>query len=869
MATNPITTEDLTISFSELLKIPVGDRVQAAMLSPDYQNALLNALTPIQMAKAFPDYYRRELPDISNFILGNRYLDDKGAAAFDQKGGGDYGEDKPLYDGKSKTPPPPKTVVDTILESARIYETTGQTGVTSAIKDTDEDKIMSTADVSLSPQERALLDTLAIGNPNETGHWESPSYNTIVGGKKFESFADHPGIFGLGNSSAAGRYQFTKTTWDLVVDKYNKENPDNPIKDFSPLNQDRAALWLAKDDYKRRTGGRDLMEDLNSPPENFGELIKAGLGGIGTNTTWEILQKRNAFEIEKAFNENLARNTEYAKQEVEAAAKAEAKEDTKISDELRDILKLDSTAEKYFISDNPETGKKLQKALDDGTITKDKLKSLVSRSAGNVENIVGSDLLKMPVGGSMSGKSIFDGTDVPYSGGAPGSRSFGGPREGGAKRHTGVDIPGQVGDPVLAVQDGTIRQIYKSSSGYGYVMDVEYPDGTIHRMAHLGTDIGGENSAFAKKPDGTEYKAGDKITAGTTIAYLGESGNAGYEFPHVHYEVIKKDYYENSKGRPPGREASMESLEAGRIDPRDWYKQQYENFVKSAGSSVEVAVPTATAVPTETAVSETTSQRLFIGDSIAEGMKDAAKGEGNTQVGRKPHEVLSEMERMGADYFKGKEVILSTGLSNNTQDLDSVKKQMEFLKTAGAKVKIAGMSNSREDLAPGNQQLQQLSSEYGYDFMGGYEAGKDKVHPTNYGDYLALATPKEEVPAYQYGGKPETQDDENLSVYDDTGNLRFKMNSGEGIYVKPEANEYADNKIDELSNRLDEVSNSFSANQPQQNRPKSDARHPWADKVVAADRPRSPSADRANRRTKFLNEGWRAGGWGSPNSITS
>ena len=865
MATNPITTEDLTISFSELLKIPVGDRVQAAMLSPDYQNALINSLTPIQMAKAFPDYYRRDLPDISNFVLGNRYLDDKGAAAFNQKGGGDYGEDKPLYDGKRKTSPPPKTVVDTILESAKIYQATGKTGVTSAIKNVNEKKIMSTADVSLSPQERALLDTLAIGNPNETGYWESPSYNTIVGGKEFESFADHPGIFGLGNSSAAGRYQFVGKTWKLVVDKYNKENPDNPITDFSPLNQDRAALWLAKSDYKRRTGGRDLMEDLNNPPENFGELIKTGLGGIGTNTTWEILQKRNAFEIENAFNENLKRNAEYAKQEVEAAAKQDTGIKVTVTPEVSEILSSNPETKKYFLEDNPDVGIKLQEQINAGILSIDDLKIKVKSNTQTIDKLIQTTQEISIDDDVMLGKKPFiEGNDfaVPIYTNAQGGKRFDENLEGLTPQ---------------AIERLKQQAIAAKAAG---LTKLEISGAQTHE-GHASHGAGTETDLIGYNEDGTLWTADQRATTALGAIQLGGANRAGFygsgRVLHTGMagEVEQGPKIEAAWG-PSGKTAGVS---IGEFNPG--LERELAAYLKGQGpmpqsealnlhlQKMQEAKLAEQNKTTATAVPETTSQRLFIGDSIAEGMKDAAKGEGNTQVGRKPSEVLSEMERMGADYFKGKEVVLSTGLSNNTQDLDSVKKQMEFLKNAGAKVKIAGMSNSREDLAPGNQQLQQLSSEYGYDFMGGYEAGEDKVHPTNYGDYLALATPKEEVPTYQYGGKPETQDDENLSVYDDTGSLRFKMNSGEGIYVKPEANEYADSKIDELSNRLDDVSNSFNANQPQQNRPKSDARHPWANKVIAADRPRSPSADRANRRTKFLNEGWRAGGWGSPNSITS
>jgi murein DD-endopeptidase MepM/ murein hydrolase activator NlpD len=198
--------------------------------------------------------------------------------------------------------------------------------------------------------------------------------------------------------------------------------------------------------------------------------------------------------------------------------------------------------------------------------------------------LISSGGIMNPVGGSQEGTSILDPRAVPRSGGAPNSRSFGGPREGGAKRHTGVDLPGQVGDPVRVPANGTIRQIYQSGGpgkGYGYVMDVEFPDGTIHRYAHLGTDQGGAQSAFATGPDGKPLKVGDKVQSGQTIGFVGESGNAGYEFPHVHMEVIKKDYYEATGGRPPGREEDMQSLTEGRIDPFDWYKQQEERLIKA------------------------------------------------------------------------------------------------------------------------------------------------------------------------------------------------------------------------------------------------------------------------------------------------
>jgi murein DD-endopeptidase MepM/ murein hydrolase activator NlpD len=162
----------------------------------------------------------------------------------------------------------------------------------------------------------------------------------------------------------------------------------------------------------------------------------------------------------------------------------------------------------------------------------------------------------------VEGRDLNDPGSVPYDGGSRNSRSFGGNRSG--KLHTGVDIPGAVGDPIYATKDGVIRRAEMSPSGYGWTVDVEYADGTVHRNAHM-DHIG----------DG--IKVGSKVKAGQSLGAVGTSGNADAGFPHNHYEVIKKDYYDQHKGRPPGRASSEEELHAGRVDPRQYYASQHSD----------------------------------------------------------------------------------------------------------------------------------------------------------------------------------------------------------------------------------------------------------------------------------------------------
>lgn len=114
-----------------------------------------------------------------------------------------------------------------------------------------------TASTDLPVEARAFLDTIA--GPESRG-----AYNVRWGGPQgpqtFDSFAAHPGIMApgpQGPSSAAGRYQFVRSTWDPLAQRYG-------ARDFSPQTQDRVAWSWAQDEYRNSTG-RDLLADLRDP----------------------------------------------------------------------------------------------------------------------------------------------------------------------------------------------------------------------------------------------------------------------------------------------------------------------------------------------------------------------------------------------------------------------------------------------------------------------------------------------------------------------------------------------------------------------------------------------------------------------------
>ena len=142
----------------------------------------------------------------------------------------------------------------------------------------------------LNPTARAFLN--GVSGPESAG-----KYNvryTPNGGATFNSYDTHPGIFEkgpAGPSSAAGRYQITKTTWDNLPASAKGDGT------FSPANQDRAAWFLAQRDYKSNTG-RDLTTDLSAGKLND---VAKGLG-----STWAGL-KDNPQSFVRNYNSSIQR----------------------------------------------------------------------------------------------------------------------------------------------------------------------------------------------------------------------------------------------------------------------------------------------------------------------------------------------------------------------------------------------------------------------------------------------------------------------------------------------------------------------------------------------------------------------------------
>lgn len=133
--------------------------------------------------------------------------------------------------------------------------------------------------MSIPQNYAAFLDALAWCEGTDNGRQPTKcrGYDVIVGGGLFTDFSKHPGqrvwlpaykIY----SSAAGRYQFLRATWDTLQKRLK-------LPDFSPASQDAACLeLLRKCGALKRLDEGDLRGALQAARKIWASLPGAGYG---------------------------------------------------------------------------------------------------------------------------------------------------------------------------------------------------------------------------------------------------------------------------------------------------------------------------------------------------------------------------------------------------------------------------------------------------------------------------------------------------------------------------------------------------------------------------------------------------------------
>ena len=139
-------------------------------------------------------------------------------------------------------------------------------------------------------------------------------------------------------------------------------------------------------------------------------------------------------------------------------------------------------------------------------------------------------------------EQVFREIVFPVVGSSAFSQGFGACRDGCTRDHKGIDIltKGWKGVPVVAAHDGVVTATYSKSQMSGCALEIDADDGWSTVYIHLNTDVPGTDvegaPCFAPGID-----VGSRVSAGTLIGWVGDSGNAEDTVPNLHFEIRNPD----------------------------------------------------------------------------------------------------------------------------------------------------------------------------------------------------------------------------------------------------------------------------------------------------------------------------------------
>lgn len=88
------------------------------------------------------------------------------------------------------------------------------------------------------------------------------------------------------------------------------------------------------------------------------------------------------------------------------------------------------------------------------------------------------------------------------------------------RMHRGIDIAGPIGTPIVAAAPGVVSYAGWNDGGYGNLVEIEHPDGSLTLYAHN---------------DRILVNEGQKVAQGDQIAEMGTTGRS--TGPHLHFEI--------------------------------------------------------------------------------------------------------------------------------------------------------------------------------------------------------------------------------------------------------------------------------------------------------------------------------------------
>lgn len=140
-----------------------------------------------------------------------------------------------------------------------------------------------------------------------------------------------------------------------------------------------------------------------------------------------------------------------------------------------------------------------------------------------------------PLGEALRARRLM----VPVDGVEPSEvpDTFWATRDGGARTHRASDIMAPEGTAVLSADDGHVFKISQNRLGGLTIYATDSSQQFMYYYAHL--------RAYR---DG--LREGMRVKRGTLLGYVGHTGNASANAPHLHFQVMECDLKRYWDGRP-------------------------------------------------------------------------------------------------------------------------------------------------------------------------------------------------------------------------------------------------------------------------------------------------------------------------------
>ena len=97
---------------------------------------------------------------------------------------------------------------------------------------------------------------------------------------------------------------------------------------------------------------------------------------------------------------------------------------------------------------------------------------------------------------------------------------------GGTRRHEAIDVLAPRNTPVLAVEDGKIAKLFYSDAGGITIYQFDPTERYVYYYAHL--------ERYAD-----DLREGRPVKRGHVVGYVGTTGNAPRDTPHLHFAIFK------------------------------------------------------------------------------------------------------------------------------------------------------------------------------------------------------------------------------------------------------------------------------------------------------------------------------------------